>query len=144
MFDDVDNADVFGDDQYSEFTLAAEGSPATYVGPACRLNSSGNGYGFLSGNNAIYRLDAGVFTSIGTTSATWAATDVIRMEALGDVITIYQNGVSVGSATDSTYSSGSAGLLGSPTTGVGIDLWEGGNLGGGGFDPSFALEDEVF
>jgi hypothetical protein len=123
------NADSFADDQYAQFVFQAHGTN-DYMGPACRVTSGGNGYGFLQDNNSIRKIVSGVDSSLGTVTATWSVNDVVKMTCVGTTIEIFQNGVSVGSLTDATFTSGSAGVYGYPGTGNRVDDWAAGNVGG--------------
>lgn len=132
------NADTFGDDQYSEYTVA-QGPGSAYQGVVVRAASGPDGYFWIanlsSPNGSLYRVDDGTFTELqGGIPGPTAVNDVLRLEAEGSNLRCYLNGVQTGSTqSDATYASGSAGVGvsftsgGSPARG---DDWEGGNLGG--------------
>jgi hypothetical protein len=60
--------------------------------------------------------------------------DILRLEVIGSNLTVYLNGSVLLTASDSTYASGSSGVVayGTLNSGTLIDNWEGGNLGSAG------------
>jgi len=78
-----------------------------------RASSGGNGYGvYVNATNVlILSLTAGSGSIIGSTTCTSVSGNVYKIDMQGTTITVYQNGTSCGSATDSTYSSGLPGLF---------------------------------
>ncbi len=129
------NADSFGADQYA-ITKGILKVGQYYIGPGCFMDSSGNGYGFYAETNVVYKITTGTKSAVGSpVTATWVDGDDIRMNCNGTTLEVFQNGVSVGSVSDSTFTSGAAGMFGYPA--AIIAGWEGGNNGGGGGGPAF-------
>lgn len=121
--------DAFANDHYSQATLTGTG----YPGLAVRVMASDNGYvafntGVPPGNFAIQKDVAGTRTNL----ATWNFTSghVGYFSAVGTTLEMKDAGVSIGTLTDSTFASGSAGIFlyngGSAT----VDGWTGDNIGG--------------
>lgn len=148
------DGDTFGDDQYSQAVLAAiDAAGSGRFGLAVRITSPGadtadkDGYCFAvrnwSGNEARYLYsvtDASetILDSDGTASST---SEVLRIEANGTTIRALVDDVEILSATDSTHTSGSAGLYANnkSTSDCRLDDWEGGNLGTGTGTSTIAL-----
>lgn len=89
-------------------------SNADYIGPAVRVsNSAATCYMFLiDGDDYILRkVVADAETDLKTGSLAVAAGDVIRLEAVGTLISAYKNDVLVDSATDSAIASGDPGVI---------------------------------
>ncbi len=132
------NADAFNNDQYSQVNLVALG--ASFIGVSCRAAASAaTFYGFVVAQTAdttyLSKYVAGTGTSLGTGSgAGLVANDLLRIEANGTSIVAKVNGAThIGPTTDSSITSGSAGVSGNGTgTTARLDNWEGGNLGGSG------------
>ncbi len=128
--------------QYFQTTISSLAADAiSYVGGLLRSGASNAFTGYelsvisQSGNTlwAIERVDPGpAFTVLNSgtiMSHAPTAGDVVSGSAVGSTITLYFNGVSEGTATDSTYSSGSAGFaVGSnmSNTDAQISAWAGG------------------
>jgi hypothetical protein len=131
------NADTFAADQYCEVTLSLFPN-ITWMGPMVRMSTSANnGYSAQaerSGSTTLklYRTDAGSTTQIGSTyTGSVVQGDVIRIEVEGDTITLKQNGTTRVTATDSTYTTGQAGLwIFTNSTARTLDDWTAGNIGG--------------
>lgn len=127
------NADTFNDDQYSQCTVSGAGS-SNGGGPGVRMAATRGYIAVVDSSSQIsvyaWTGDEG-YTLLGSafTGLTLAESDVIRLEVSGTTLTLKQNGASLGTRTDSNYSSGSAGIfayqLNLP---VALDDWEGGNL----------------
>jgi hypothetical protein len=137
------NADVFGNDQYSELTFTNYSDSANQVGPLVRASGTGgSSVGYLmfcmgAGPNItrLYTYSGGSLftTQIGTDISTpWVDGDVARLEVSGTTFTLKRNGSTVGTETDATVASGSAGFMLRNEGGPGASLWTGGNVGGGG------------
>lgn len=59
----------------------------------------------------------------------WASGDIMRVEASGSTLTIYKNGTSIGTRTDSSITSGKPGIAySSAANSTAVDNWEGGSL----------------
>jgi hypothetical protein len=85
----------------------------------CYCNVAGSSPGLV-------KFVAGVFTSLVGLPAVVSG-DVIRLQVMGTALVVYQNGIAVASTTDTSISSGSAGL----NAGVSVDRlsdnWSGGD-----------------
>lgn len=103
-------------DQYSECTLGAALASGQYIGLAvrCQAGSALNYYCVLitlgSNNVLLARSVSGTGTTLSTGTATFTVGDVIRLSVQGTTLTVYKNGTSILTATDSTYTSGFPGL----------------------------------
>jgi hypothetical protein len=123
------NADVFNDAQYSQVIYYTSGGE-----PGVTVRASGSrGYWLYlasAGSNTtnIFRYDSnGNYSNLAGLGSQIGNGDTGKLTANGSTIEAFKNGVSIGSVTDTTYSSGSAGIEAGT-----LDDWEGGNLGGGG------------
>ncbi len=136
------NADVFPDDQFSQATLVSNTSSFD-CGVSVRVSTStASSYSFGNrGNTAttgIFKIASGTFTLLLTSGTPVANGDVLKITAAGTTLEGFINGVSIGTTTDATYTSGSAGLNGYGSGGVcAFDDWSGGAVGGGGGGSSF-------
>jgi hypothetical protein len=149
----VDTSVSPGADQYGQATLTGMGSTGGtgYIGIALRhdanSNSSRTFYAAMciwinatTLSIAIGKYASGAWTYlVSFTNKTWTDGDILKFSATGTsstVLTVYRNGTSILSATDSSspYTSGSIGLYGrggSSTLGFFLDSWEGGDVAGG-------------
>jgi hypothetical protein len=119
---------AFDNDQTSEVTVSTVPSSSDWVGATVRQTAPGTGYLGIWFNGNFY-----LFNENGTTTppqlgaavaGTLTAGDKIKVGVVGTTITLYKNGTSVMSRTDSTYTSGSAGLAFYGNT-ARISLWTG-------------------
>jgi len=79
------------------------------VMPLVRATSSGNGYGAYvqaSGSVLILRMDGGSGTVIASNTCSSVSGNTYKISITGSAITVFQNGTSCASATDSTYATG--------------------------------------
>ena len=87
---------------------------SNYMGVGARLDASGNGYyaeaQWFESRLYLFRVDAGVFTSLGYGAYTAAINDLIEIEVSGTTITAYQNSVQIHQTTDATHSAGAPGI----------------------------------
>lgn len=134
------NADAFPNDQYSQVTiLSAFPSNSKQAGVIVRATNSNNFYmarAQLGGSvwtTEIACIHGGSFVSFANNSTSWAVNDVMKLQVVGNVLTLLKNAVSVLTFTDSSNfrTSGSAGIYtGStattPTPGLGV--WSGGGV----------------
>lgn len=144
------NADTFGDDQYSKFTVVSGlTSGLLYQSALARCSGTGasfRGYqigtdgGSGAGHTDLFRWDSGgVLTNLGNFAATFATGDVLEIRVSGSAtvnVSLYKNGSLVGTITDSSVnriaSGGAAGIGGYCQLATSeFDDWEGGNLAGG-------------
>lgn len=105
---------TFDNNQYSEVVLGATALGNANIGPLVRM-SGDDGYGAYCASTtacAIYITTDGVSTTLGSafTDLSISSAPTIRLEASGNTLTIKVDGSTIGSRTDSTYSSGSVGL----------------------------------
>ena len=129
------SADTFNNDQYAEGVAPSPNDG----GPALRITNSGLNYywGQLrAGALRLSKVVNGVYTVIGSDLIlTYNSTDVIRLEVVGTTFTWYKNGIAQSpTQTDSSLSTGYAGVAGYTTGSASFDNWAGGNVGG---SPSF-------
>jgi hypothetical protein len=132
------NAASFTDDQYSQAVISK--GVNGYNGVAVRLSGttgSQNGYSVsLESGCTIYKWVSGTRSSIGTCTDTWVDGHTLKLSVTGTALTVTDNGSSVGSATDSSVTSGKPGIMGYSQAGTArISNWQGDNVGGGG--PTF-------
>lgn len=138
------NAATFANDQYSKDTLVVGGGTSMQMLILVRATGSTPSAAsfytcFLYGGGTEVRALTylnGSFTQIGTfeTSSVFTNGDVYKCAINGTGFSFYRNGTQVGSTiTDASFSSGAPGIGGlSNLTSfdVGVDTWEGGNVGG--------------
>ena len=118
--------------QYVDMVVGANPSGSGTMGGALRLQTADfSGYTCMWGGTAnqifVYRYDNGSGTELTAFAQDVNAGTRIRFEAVGDVLTVYADGVQVWTGTDSTYPSGYVGVAGfSNNVSTSIALWEGG------------------
>ncbi len=125
------SANIFAADQYAQVTAYVSGSGSGSIGPAVRQTGTG-AYGCLATNStgpvSLIRLDSGALgATLGTYSYTVATGDVIKLDVAGSSLTCKVNGTSRITATDTTYSSGSAGVASFGRSYLLADAWAGGD-----------------
>lgn len=127
------NADVPDADQYAECTGHAT---ATDGGPAVRVSTTAiTGYCYFLGSSIIAKFIAGGFNSLHTVTDTYSSTAVYRLKVTGAVnpiLTVYKDGVEIGSFTDTTsvITSGRIGVFCFSDAAI-LDNWAGGNVSSG-------------
>ena len=136
------NADTFSNDQYSKATVAAYGSQ--YIGVACRCHASAaTWYEVISAAGDatyFYKVIAGSGTELAANTGTWTVGDVIEIRAVGTTISWYKNTVLQQSVTDTSITSGYAGIAGAGTIESSrLDNWEGGNVASSSRTASLAV-----
>jgi hypothetical protein len=129
------NADSFNNNQYAQCVVTLTSSSAE-VGVAVRCDAT-NGYlALVSGDGNLYliKVVSGAYVGPDLDTATGIASgSVIKVTADGTTIKVYDDGVEVCSATDSSLTAGAAGISGySSVEGLSLDNWEGGNISGDG------------
>lgn len=134
---------TFTNNQYSQVVMTVRSAGgATGVGPTVRVSAGGNGYMVLAngGTGIILALLlnggwGGQLASYGVSVPPLGA--VIRLEAEGTALRVYEDGVLRISTTDATYATGNPGAVHSESTlsAAQLDDWEGGNLGGAAIHP---------
>lgn len=139
------NAVSFAAAQYSQITVSAASGNAHWIGAATRIGNGtgGDGYAYNgsgSGGRALSRLDNGVATDLAFNASNhFATSDTVRLESNGNTHTPILNGSTdavLGAQSDSTYTTGSAGIYTWNNGGNGRgDNWDGGDLGGGSKAP---------
>lgn len=98
-----------GNDQYSQVVAGTTITGVT--GPVVRgTAASGNGYLWLLRNGTIYSLSALAGTGL-ITCPSYTVGNTYKLVAHGTSISGYENGTLVCTGTDSTYSTGNAGIL---------------------------------
>lgn len=123
-------AHTFLGDHYSEVEYVSTPPSGDWISPCVRMQSSANTYAYyaLLYNNAgtlqaaIWRVEGnnGWTNLSGYTNVTAAAGDKFRLEAKGDVITLYQNGTSIRTYTDSSAYKLTGGSPGAAVTGAAL------------------------
>ena len=126
---------VWGADQYSEITIANINS-GSYILLYLRTNPDPGAASYqLNIANGVsiilYKNVSSVPTQLLVCSPpTVANGDVFRLVASGTLLTVFRNGTSIGSVTDSSVSSGSPGITVLPFGSLGassLALWNGGS-----------------
>ena len=120
------SANTFNNDQSASITLPASWAEA---GPIVRFTGADSGYTAMahaSNLRRIYRVDSGSYNLLANYDGTLASSDTIKLDVSGTTLDYRRNGSSLGTTTDATYSSGSAGLyVFGDTTVIGCDNWTG-------------------
>ena len=128
------SASTFGSNQYAQAKFPNVASGCCGPGIAVRLADS-RGYFLWWGNGgsnvSIWRMDSSSAWSVLANSGnlTVAATDVWRLEAVGQNLRGYQNGNLVIETADATYTDGSPGIW-LYYSGNQLDDWSGGDIAG--------------
>jgi hypothetical protein len=123
------SVNTFVNDQYSEATVLDGSAVTTFAGVIVRHQpSTSSGYfAFPNGGSIkLYRLDSGSFNLLNTLGSGITDGSVIRLEITGTTLNVKVNGTSVGTFTDTNYSSGSPGIA-SYSSGR-LDNWTGGPI----------------
>lgn len=132
-------ADSFPDDQYIEVTMIGTAiSPFVVCMGRGATNGSGEFIGYMFGARlsdsvwAIWRVDgASAATALDSGIGSFSSGDVLRFELVGSALAGFQNGSPLASASDSTYTSGAAGL-GIGSSDAKADDWSAGSMAAGG------------
>lgn len=143
-----DHTSSYPDDQYAQQKITSISSghwAKLYVRASGNISlASFNAYSFITDgtsgatHTAIVKWVDSTPTELANFATTFAAGDVMKISVVGtlftgSLITVYKNGVSIGTFNDtaSPFSSGAAGMglfdTGAPS--AAIDDWEGGSLG---------------
>ncbi len=130
------NATSISNNQFAEITFNAVSTPFLGVGVRLQSGAAINGYILYAEGSNIFldKMETNNPTRLITGSSGVTTGDVLRLEANGTTLTAKKNGVTIGTVTDSTYSSGSPGLagFGDGTTTRGDSFNAGAVSGGGG------------
>lgn len=126
------NADSFSADQYSQFTYATSGNMGLGVRLADNGSAKANGYVWRIAGGTISKANGGTVTTLVSSISVPAVGSVCKMVIAGTTITVYDDGVSIGTVTDATWASGSPGLYGTSGNAGTADDWTGDNGSGGG------------
>lgn len=140
------HTDTFDDDHYSQVEFVT-GDNSNRGGPMVRLQSGADesGYQFHARPASawfLYYIDDGLgFNLLDNGSHTYSLPDTLRLEVSGTTLDPKINGVSVGTTTHATVTSGYPGIYMQSTVvgNVEFDDWEGANLAA---DPIGFDEDE--
>lgn len=128
------NATTFPNDQYAQATINTAGTGVQYTGVAVRCASNGNGYYFIASTSGpadyiVSKRVGGSTTSLsGTVAHSFSVGDVLLLTIQGNTLSAYQNGTLLYSTTDSSLTSGAAGVCGQNTAGPAITSWIGGAI----------------
>lgn len=135
------NAVTWPNDQYSQCLLAAliGTSDQAGIGPSVRCSTTDTSlYRMvaclaITNDSALSKFVAGSYTLIAQATAGWVVTtDTAYLEMQGTTLKGKRNSTQIFSTTDSSISSGRAGMSYSSTmTAAGNDNWEGGDFSGG-------------
>lgn len=129
---------IWPNDQFSEVTAVVTGTAATQNGgPAVRIAAGATtfyGVQYASATFALIKEVAGTLTSLGTNASFPVTGDVIRLQVVGNSLTVFKNGVAVTgmtNITDNSIVSGNAGIwgVGNSTTN-GYSAWDAGSVQG--------------
>ncbi len=128
------NAASFGPDCEVFATVIATGGNFSnlYLRLVTPGSSAVDGYKIrlFSSSAAVFRIDNGVQTQLGSTMAwTLAANDVAGADMVGSTITVYQNGTAVDNRSDGTYTAAGFIGLGADSNGPILDDFGGGTIG---------------
>lgn len=125
---------AFADDQYAQINAYSAGSAGSDV--LVRVQSGANSYyasaWFGSTLLRIVKVTNGTSSVLASFSVSFVNGALIRLEVSGSTLSLYYNGTLLGTATDTTYTSGFPGIQVHTTTTNGADNFEAGDLGGGG------------
>ena len=141
------NADAFADDQKSEATMVKMGGGNNLeLSVRCRCSGSVEDY-YGGGRNdhlnpddrhLIWKIIAATRTELAGQVVAWVVNDIARLEAVGTGLELFVNGTSELTATDTSLSSGSAGIGlrsagggGAAVDEVQLDDWTGDDISGG-------------
>ena len=125
---------AFAPSQFSQVTITALNGTTDFPGAAVLLSGTGSstqGYHCIESTTNIYiqkTAGTGANPTLTSAASTGAAGDILRLEAgPGGALTCYRNGVSTLTATDTSFTSGSPGIMiyGGVAT---VKNWSGGNL----------------
>lgn len=132
------SANSFNDRQYSQAAMVTVSSTWQGSGPAIRVSAAGGyvAYAWGTNNLSLVKMVAGSSSSALCNSVTSPyvgvnAGDVIRIEADGSTITVKRTSgtpATLITCTDSSYSTGSAGIGAMDNMHGSLDGWSGGNL----------------
>lgn len=142
------SAITWPDDQYSQIKVVTTASTQRGVGVIVRCaTGAATFYGVYAKNLGatatvtLFESTAGTGVDLATTTTTFSANDVLKLEAIGTALKVYRNGtiISALSVTDASITSGQAGILvfvdsGATTAAIGDD-WEGGDIDVAGGQP---------
>lgn len=131
----------FPADQWAEGVIGSRVHPGADegAGPSVRMTSTGSAYGyFVQGGATDTRLylynGVNGYTQLGTTAGSVGSGDTLRLEIVGTSLTVKKNGSTYITATDSTLSTGAAGLWltgASLATSGSLDSWQAGDFEAG-------------
>lgn len=127
---DTPNADCY---VQAQFAILPSGG-TEYLTIYLRFNTTSfNGYGarYINGTGMqIVKITGGAVSQLALMGAAPTAGQVVRLEASGTTLTMYYDGVSAGSTTDSTYSAAGRTAIAASNSGSGgsLDDFETGNL----------------
>ena len=126
------NKVYYSPDQFSQITVVTPPSTSDgWVGPTVRTNASGDTCYVVivyptGGGLILYKYIAGTYTELGGYAATIATGDRVRIAVAGSTITVYYNGITAITETDTSIVSGQPGVSSSSLSGTFND-WTGGN-----------------
>lgn len=99
-------ATTYGTDHYSQLVCTASSSE---IGIVTRLSTGALdgffGYIHTAGSADIYRISAGSFTQLDTSTGNSTSAVEMRLESIGSVHTLYHNDIEICTATDAAHAS---------------------------------------
>ena len=109
--------------QFGQLTLVTAPTGSDFWGPTLRMTASSTSVGYMFYAAATqYGIWIATGTGAGSVLATFSQQpvngDIIKGVISGTTLKMYVNGISIITYSDSTYSSGSAGIYGAGTTGA--------------------------
>jgi hypothetical protein len=128
------NAATFPNDQYAQAKINTAGSGSQYTGVAVRCASNGNGYYFYASTsgpasyNVFKRVGGNIIALSGNVTHSFSVGDVLLLTVQGSTVTASQNGVALYSITDTSITSGAAGVSAQNTAGPAMTTWVGGAI----------------
>lgn len=132
------SAATWPNDQYAQVNVLGIGNTALDIGPGVclRAANANNFYRITCGTTHcdVAKVVSGSYSTITDLGAGFLPGDTLYAEIQGTTIKVFRNGVQFGTnVTDSSLSSGSAGLMySSNASGVTVDNFEGGDFAAAG------------
>ncbi|MBA3843514.1 MAG: hypothetical protein H0X39_13045, partial [Actinobacteria bacterium] len=131
------NADTFSADQYSQCSLSVLAGGLFYLGvrgsgTEAAVTAKRYHLAARATSTSLEKRTGGVTSTLASLSATIVPGDLVRIAVVGTAITVYKNGTSIGTATDSAISTGTPGVGAQWSSGTtpdaAVDWWEGSDV----------------
>lgn len=152
---ETNNSVTWPDNQYSQAVVTVTGGTSgggEGAGVCVRGSASARTYyriiaNAAATNNVEIAKFSGGYTQLAVITSSWSGANTMKAEISGSApatITVYKNGSSIGSTTDSSIASGRAGATYSATvTTAVLDDWEGGDAAAAGTNPKGPLSNPL-